>query len=185
MKTAPPYTARRCPVCGEWVYCADGPFAEGDPTKTVADWNHWEARHLDPATDTGPGSAVGFPFFDWNDEPVDIEEPRSKFAPDCDATIEVWGPHPGCREFMTEPECFPCSAPATAAVTVEEVVYDDEAGEMASERTTYLRCAEHLPSNDMFTTVVASSDRFFDPGDGIWRMVADGAPVDGGPSPES
>jgi hypothetical protein len=69
-RTAAPYTARQCPVCKVWVYCADGPFAEGDRTKTLADWHHWEANHLDPAEATA--MAIGFPMFMWNDGPVKV-----------------------------------------------------------------------------------------------------------------
>jgi hypothetical protein len=68
---AEPYTARQCPICKTWVYCADGPFAEDppDPTKTLADYDHWANFHADPALLNLP--AVGFPYFDWNDEPVE------------------------------------------------------------------------------------------------------------------
>lgn len=48
--TAAPFAARRCPACKTWIYTADGPFSEGDPTRTVADWLHWEAEHLDRQT---------------------------------------------------------------------------------------------------------------------------------------
>jgi len=64
--TAEPYTARRCPDCEVWVYVADGPFAEGDRTKTLADADHYE-RHHQPAPVEG---AFGFPYFDWNTETV-------------------------------------------------------------------------------------------------------------------
>jgi hypothetical protein len=61
---AAPYDARQCPVCKVWVYVAAGPFSEGDRTKTVADWNHWEAFHLTPET------SEMYPFFPFNDSVV-------------------------------------------------------------------------------------------------------------------
>ena len=65
---AAPYTARRCDECDTWIYCADGPFAEGDPTKTLADAVHYEAVH-----GVEPGPVVSFPFMSWNDETVTAE----------------------------------------------------------------------------------------------------------------
>lgn len=65
---AAPYEARQCPTCHEWVYTAAGPFFEDDPTKTGADYLHWEANHATPAE--LKGSVIGFPFFDYNDVPV-------------------------------------------------------------------------------------------------------------------
>jgi hypothetical protein len=70
---APPFTARQCPICKQWIYCANGPFAEDDPTKTLADWYHYDREHR-PAG-TGNEAVVGFPFFDWNDEPVEVTSP--------------------------------------------------------------------------------------------------------------
>jgi hypothetical protein len=67
--TAQPYEARQCPACRVWVFTAGGPFAEGDRTKTMADWLHWEANHLDPAE--ADKVAIGFPFFWWNTVPVE------------------------------------------------------------------------------------------------------------------
>lgn len=65
---AEPYTARQCTVCDVWVYIADGPFFEGDPTKSAADYLHWEAEHATPAELAG--NVIGFPFFSFNDEIV-------------------------------------------------------------------------------------------------------------------
>jgi hypothetical protein len=69
-RIAEPYTARRCDICDTWIYCADGPFAEGDPTKTIADYDHWAAHHATPAELAGP--VIGFPYMPWNDGPVKI-----------------------------------------------------------------------------------------------------------------
>jgi hypothetical protein len=66
--TAQPYEARRCPTCGEWVYTAAGPFFEDDPTKTGADYLHWEANHATPADLAA--MTISFPWFDYNTEPV-------------------------------------------------------------------------------------------------------------------
>lgn len=39
----------------------------------------------------------------------------------CEITHEAWGPHEGCREFMAEPDVFPCGGWATVRlVWVEE-----------------------------------------------------------------
>lgn len=65
---AEPYTARRCPACETWVYVAGGPFAEGDPTKTVADWLHWQRLHLD---DGDTATTIGFPYFYFNETAVE------------------------------------------------------------------------------------------------------------------
>lgn len=65
---AGPYTSRQCPTCKVWVYCADGPFAEGDRTKTLADWEHWEKHHLA----TSVRDPLGFPFFPWNEASVEV-----------------------------------------------------------------------------------------------------------------
>jgi len=69
---AQPYEARLCTVCDTWIYTAAGPFAEGDPTKTMADILHYEAHAL--ARD-----GIGFPFMRFNEEPVRaIKEPEAK-----------------------------------------------------------------------------------------------------------
>lgn len=68
-KTAKPFEARYCPECDAWIYTADGPFAEDDRTKTVADYIHWAVEHsLDL-----PDADDFFPFFDWNDKTVTAE----------------------------------------------------------------------------------------------------------------
>lgn len=68
---AQPYEARQCPECRVWIYTAAGPFAEGDPTKTEADWLHWEAEHLPVEELEHSVGAIGFPFFPYNEEPVE------------------------------------------------------------------------------------------------------------------
>lgn len=43
----------------------------------------------------------------------------------CEITHETWGPHPGCREFMTEPDVFPCGGWATVRlVWMESAGYE-------------------------------------------------------------
>lgn len=69
------WTARRCPDCNVWIYCDDGPFAEGDRTKTEADWLHYSRFHtptVNPGGITGVNGAdvIGFPYFEWNEVPV-------------------------------------------------------------------------------------------------------------------
>ena len=66
---AAPYDARQCPICETWIYIAAGPFAEGDATKTLADFYHWAGKHATP--EELSATAVGFPFFDYNAEPVE------------------------------------------------------------------------------------------------------------------
>jgi hypothetical protein len=67
---AEPFDARQCPTCKVWVYTAAGPFAEdNDPTKTLADYNHWAREHATP--EDLAGSVVGFPYFDYNEQPVE------------------------------------------------------------------------------------------------------------------
>lgn len=34
----------------------------------------------------------------------------------CQFTHEAWGPHPGCKEFMDEPEIYQCGQPATGII---------------------------------------------------------------------
>lgn len=72
---AQPYEARRCPICNTWIYTAGGPFSEDDPTKTYADYDHLHTEHPEVIQGAGNGS-VGFPFFSYNDEPVDAVPPR-------------------------------------------------------------------------------------------------------------
>jgi hypothetical protein len=68
-----PYEARLCPACRTWIYTAAGPFAEEDPTKTLADLNHWEdAGHQRPE-----GMTFGRPYFHWNTKPVEVDVPIS------------------------------------------------------------------------------------------------------------
>jgi hypothetical protein len=64
---ASPYNARQCPECKVWVYTADGPFAEGDRTKTVADANHWEREHPDAVSqEVRDCGMFSFPHFPYN-----------------------------------------------------------------------------------------------------------------------
>jgi hypothetical protein len=77
---AHPYDARRCPICGVWVFTAAGPFdpKEGipgpdgriypDETKELATFLHWRDEHATP--EDLSGDQIGFPFFDYNDVPV-------------------------------------------------------------------------------------------------------------------
>lgn len=66
---AAPFDARLCGGCDTWIYTANGPFAEdNDPTKTLADFMHWEREHATP--EELSGSAIGFPFMPYNEEAV-------------------------------------------------------------------------------------------------------------------
>lgn len=67
---AEPYDAGQCPICKVWVYLAAGPFAEdNDPTKPLADYNHWAREHATP--EELSGSVIGFPFFSYNEQSVE------------------------------------------------------------------------------------------------------------------
>lgn len=45
----------------------------------------------------------------------------------CEAIGETWGPHPGCAEFMSEPEVWTCTDPATHVVKYPDSVNRDVA----------------------------------------------------------
>lgn len=38
----------------------------------------------------------------------------------CEITHETWGPHPGCQEFMAEPDVYPCGGWATVRLVWTE-----------------------------------------------------------------
>lgn len=42
---APPFTAQHCPECGEWIFVALGPYAEGDCTKPQRGYEHMHRMH--------------------------------------------------------------------------------------------------------------------------------------------
>jgi len=70
--SAGPYEARLCEICDTWIYTAAGPFAEGDPTKTMADIVHYEREHAPRR------GQVSYPFMRFNVAPVQAikeEEP--------------------------------------------------------------------------------------------------------------
>lgn len=73
MTIFPEYTARQCTVCSKWVYCADGPFAEGDRTKTLADVNHLNDEHGDVFKREGE-RVWSFPFMYWNDKAIAVDD---------------------------------------------------------------------------------------------------------------
>ena len=70
------YQAQQCPHCEEWIYTADGPFAEaepehgyyGDPTKPTACYDHIEECH--PETVERNGALTKLSFCKWNEEEV-------------------------------------------------------------------------------------------------------------------
>jgi hypothetical protein len=67
----------------------------------------------------------------------------------CDYVHEIWGPHEGCKEFMDEPETFPCTNDAATAVTTfwEGPDYPDY--RFVRIISTEFFCAEH-PLDDEF-----------------------------------
>ena len=70
---AEPYMARQCPECKLWIFVDDGPFAENDRTKTLADVQHWEAEHVKPEDYTHVRGArvLGIPYMHWNEDTVE------------------------------------------------------------------------------------------------------------------
>jgi len=68
--------AQQCPYCKEWIYTADGPFAEaepehgcyGDPTKPTACHDHIEECH--PEKVERNGDLITLPYCKWNEEDV-------------------------------------------------------------------------------------------------------------------
>ena len=77
--TTDEFQAQQCPHCKEWIYTADGPFAEaepehgnfGDPTKPTACHDHIEECH--PETIDPKELESGFiriPYCKWNEEEV-------------------------------------------------------------------------------------------------------------------
>jgi len=78
--TAPPYTAAQCPECKVWVLTSEGPFSEGDRTKSYADWLHWRDEHLDPTT-ADESRPQMFPYFFGNKETVTAVRERRLDTP--------------------------------------------------------------------------------------------------------
>ena len=42
----------------------------------------------------------------------------------CGIIIEAWGPHPGCAEFMDEPDQFRCGVAADVQFVLNDLVWD-------------------------------------------------------------
>lgn len=60
----------------------------------------------------------------------------------CEYQAETWGPHPGCAEFMSEPEVWPpCGDPATVRFEFRDDWLEAMTGE--DGHTVLHRCAEH------------------------------------------
>lgn len=70
--------------------------------------------------------------------------------PGCDYEHDLWGPHDGCKEFMTEPEAtVRCDEPATTKyIIVTHTPWGDEEDVMFA-------CEAHKQSDDLYTTVVS------------------------------
>jgi len=64
---ARPFAARQCPVCGTWVRCSLKSRGPGN------DWRHYSTAHPDLlAADQADPRNIGFPYFQWNEEPVQL-----------------------------------------------------------------------------------------------------------------
>ena len=74
----------------------------------------------------------------------------------CEHVWEAWGPHEGCREFMTEPEAIvQCDEPATVVITGLEFGF--EPPHEPVERRTF-SCTHHaadIAKDSMFWTVLS------------------------------
>lgn len=57
----------------------------------------------------------------------------------CMVEVEAWGPHPGCREFMTEPDVFNCSVDAEW-----RVVWIEQWAKREYEFNAELLCGDHM-----------------------------------------
>jgi hypothetical protein len=67
----------------------------------------------------------------------------------CDFLHELWGPHEGCREFMTEPEAvLRCGQPAVRLQLVEF------ASPEGPEREELHSCAQHSVEEGPFTRII-------------------------------
>lgn len=86
---------------------------------------------------------------DVHDEHTLCEDRRPRT---CEYVQEMWGPHEGCREFMTEPEAVVCCTnPATRIYIVEHHV--PPVGDV--EREVMYACDEHTIEDSAYTTVAA------------------------------
>jgi hypothetical protein len=75
-----------------------------------------------------------------NTRPITIK--AAKGGEGCDFQAETWGPHPGCKEFMSAPEVWPpCGERATTRFEFRDDWQEAMTGEDA--HTVLLRCAEH------------------------------------------
>jgi hypothetical protein len=61
----------------------------------------------------------------------------------CDYVHEAWGPNEGCKEFMDEPETFPCTNPAAVIHTVFSEGPDWPDYRFIREISTIAACDEH------------------------------------------
>lgn len=59
----------------------------------------------------------------------------------CEFVYEAWGPHPGCAEFMDQPDEFPCGEKATVTFAFNDHWYQAMTGEDGRDELRY--CAKH------------------------------------------
>lgn len=64
----------------------------------------------------------------------------------CEASDYYWGPHPGCREFMTEPEVAPCQEEAEYLVVTVVSEWDGLQG--TEQMYTNVFCERHTQELD-------------------------------------
>lgn len=66
---------------------------------------------------------------------------RLRKSAECEHVYEGWGPHPGCAEFMDEPELIPCGRKATRTVTIASRDVSHPKGKRQVDK--YRFCTEH------------------------------------------
>lgn len=68
--------------------------------------------------------------------------------PQCDYVHEAWGPHEGCKEFMDEPETWPCPNQATVQHTFQTEGPDWPDYRYVKVVSTVFACDEHPFAED-------------------------------------
>lgn len=81
----------------------------------------------------------------------------------CSYEYELWGPHEGCKEFMTEPEALiHCDTPPAFNVVAIDHYAAHFLGTPENPDTSPLfaavYCSEHLPQSDQLMTILCIED---------------------------
>lgn len=76
----------------------------------------------------------------------------------CQAEIEMWGPHPGCREYMQYPEAvIQCDQPATTRTCLRLCWYPDptDPTDTGDETEAVYTCDAHRPTPGAYTHILS------------------------------